>query len=59
MTKSTADRQRRLADALRENLRRRKAPGRASDHPEAGQNPAQNEGGHDTDTRPNPANKPV
>jgi len=48
------DRQGRLADALRENLRRRKAHGREAPReiPEAGHAEAENE------ARPNPAQKP-
>ena len=51
----STDRQRRLADALRENLRRRKAHGRdvPREIPEAGHAEAEDE------LRPNPAQKPV
>jgi hypothetical protein len=56
MPKSSApnDRQRRLADALRENLRRRKAHSRDAvrEIPEAGHAEAECE------ARPNPAQKP-
>jgi hypothetical protein len=56
MSKSPAprDRQHRLADALRENLRRRKAHGREAPReiPEAGHAEAESE------ARPNPAQKP-
>ncbi|HKD22538.1 MAG TPA: hypothetical protein VKB71_11025 [Rhizomicrobium sp.] len=49
------DRQRRLADALRENLRRRKAHGRDAPReiPEAGH------ADEECEARPNPAQKPV